>query len=113
MKKKKNSITTPSYFLKRLKDSGFIALKVFNGYGTHDPRRWTVLVDPGVRSVFITCFHNKEFYNDIMFQIDDGGILIPKNFSIKTDSIEIIVRFLLDKGINNNAQESPYYSKPK
>jgi len=43
----KNKIKTPGYFMKRLRDNGFIVLKVFNAYSTHDPRRWTVLVDPG------------------------------------------------------------------
>jgi len=100
--------------MKRLRDNGFIVLKLFNGYGQHDPRRWTVLVDPGGVSVFITCFHNKEFLNDIMFELNDGGVRICKNYSIKTDSIEVIISYLLEKGINNKPENSPYYmERPK
>jgi len=110
----KNKITTPGYFVKRLRDNGFIVLKIFNGYGTHDPRRWTVLVDPGGASLYITCFQNKDFLNDIMFELDDGGIRINKNYYIKTDSIEVVIRYLLDRGISNNARNTPYYAeRPK
>jgi hypothetical protein len=107
----KNKITTPGYFMKRLRDNGFIALKLFNGFGEHDPRRWTVLVNPGTTSVFITCFHNKHFMNEIMFELNDGGLAIPRNFSIKTDSIEVIISYLISKGVTNTPQNSPYYVK--
>jgi hypothetical protein len=111
-KKNKNSLKTPSYFIKRLKDSGFIVWKMFSEYGTHDPRLWTILVDPSGSSVFITCYENKDFFGDIMFEINDGGKKFSKNFSIKTESLEVIVTHLLSAGVNNNANTSPY-SKPK
>jgi hypothetical protein len=111
--KPKNSIKTPSYFCKRLKDSGFIVLKIFQGYSQNDPRRWTVLVDPGHASVYITCYTNKEFAGDVMFEFSDGGQLFPHNWSIKTDSIEVIVTHLLERGVSNNSKSSPYYSEPK
>jgi hypothetical protein len=113
MSKPKNSIKTPSYFCKRLRDNGFIVLKIFQGYGQGDSRRWTVLVDPGYSSVFITCYTNKDFAGDIMFEFNDGGVLFPKNWSIKTESIEVIITRLIEKGINNNSESSPYYSSPK
>lgn len=114
MKQPKNKITTPSYFMKRLRDNGFIVLRIFNGYGDHDPRRWTVLVDPGGSSVFITCFQNKDFLNEIMFELNDGGQKIIKNYSIKTDSIEVVIRYLLERGVSNKPQQSPYYAeRPK
>ena len=110
----KNKIRTPSYFMKRLRDNGFIVLRIFDRYGKHDPRRWTVLVDPGLSSVFITCFSNKEFNGDLMFELNDGGILFNKNYSIKTDSIEVIITYLLERGVNNNPYNSPYYmERPK
>ncbi|NBO99100.1 MAG: hypothetical protein EBU90_03100 [Proteobacteria bacterium] len=110
----KNKIKTPGYFVKRLRDNGFIVLKMFNGYGIHDPRRWTVLVDPGGSSVFITCFTNKEFNGDIMFELNDGGVLFNKNYNIQTDSIEVIIKYLIQRGINNKPEKSPYYTqKPK
>jgi hypothetical protein len=113
MKKPRNSIKTPSYFCKRLRDNGYIVLKVFHGYSEGDPRRWTVLVDPGGASVFVTCYTNKEFAGDIMFEFNDGGQHFPRNWSIKTESIEVIVTKLLEKGISNNPSSSPYYSEPK
>jgi hypothetical protein len=110
----KNKIKTPGYFMKRLRDNGFIVLKVFNAYGTHDPRRWTVLVDPGGSSVFITCFTNKDFMNDVMFELNDGGLLFNRNYSIKTDSIEVIIKYLLERGVNNDPRKSPFYTeRPK
>lgn len=113
MKKPKNSIKTPSYFCKRLRDSGYIVLKVFQGFNNADPRRWTVLVDPGGASLFITCFTNKEFAGDVMFEFNDGGIRFPKNWNLKTDSIEVIVTQLIEKGISNIPTSSPYYLSPK
>lgn len=100
--------------MKRLRDNGFIVLKVFNGYGLQDPRRWTVLVDPGGTSVFITCYTNKDFLDEIMFEFNDGGAQFVKNFSLKTDSIEVVIKYLLSRGANNNPKTSPYYlQQPK
>ena len=100
--------------MKRLRDNGFIVLRLFTGYAQQDPRRWTVLVDPGFSSIYITCYTNKDFFNDIMFEINDGGIRFIKNFSLKTDSIEVVIRHLIEKGVPNNAKSSPYYSeRPK
>jgi len=107
-KKSRNSIKTPSYFVKRLRDSGFIVWKIFGDYGEHDPRCWTLLVDPSGSSVFITCYENKDFFGDIMFEINDGGNKFLKNFSIKTESLEVIITHLLNAGVNNSAKESPY-----
>lgn len=107
--KTKNSIKTPSYFIKRLKDSGFIVWKLFDTYGIQDPRCWTLLIDPKGSSVFITCYLNKEFKGDVMFELNDGGQKFPKNFSIKTESLEVIITHLLNAGVRNNASNSPYW----
>ena len=110
MKEKiKNSIKTPSYFVKRLRDSGFIVWKVFNGYGKQDPRRWTVLVDPSGSSVYITCYTNKDFYGDVMFELNDGGQKFLKNFSLKTESLEVIITHLLNAGVDNISKNNPFY----
>ena len=60
-KRQQNKIKTPGYFIKRLRDCKFGVLRVFQGYGIHDCRRWTVLVDPGGASVYVTCYNNKAF----------------------------------------------------
>ena len=106
--KVKNKIKTPGYFIKRLKDNGFVVLKMFNAYSQADPRRWTVLVDPGYHSVYITCFTNKDEKDEVLFEFDDGGINFKKGFYLKTDSIESIVNNLLEKGINNNPKLNPF-----
>ena len=50
---------------------------------------------------------------DTMFEFFDGGQVFPKNFSIKTDSIEVIISHLLKKGISNNSELSPFYTGTK
>ena len=42
----KNKLKTAGYFIKRLRDSGFETVRIFNGYSHSDPRKWTILVDP-------------------------------------------------------------------
>ena len=98
----KNKIRTPSYFIKRLRDNGFIAIKLFAIFNKADPRQWTIIVNPTEASAFITCYVNKNNLNEILFEIDDGGRKIPKNFFIKTDSIEVIIDYLIRHGVSNN-----------
>jgi len=98
----KNKLRTPSYFIKRLRDNGFIAIKLFAIYSKSDPRQWTVMVNPSEASVLITCYANKNEINEIMFEIDDGGKNIPPKFYIKTSSIEVIIDYLLKHGVTNN-----------
>jgi len=98
----KNKLRTPSYFIKRLRDNGFIVIKLFAIFNKADPRQWTVMVNPSEASVFITCYANKDNLNEILFEIDDGGRKIPKNFFIKTDSIEVIIDYLIRHGVSNN-----------
>lgn len=109
-----NKIKTPSYFIKRLRDNGFIVIRLFSVYAKSDPRRWTVMVNPSESSVIITCYNNKNDLGEILFELNDGGARIPKNFSIKTDSIEVIIDYLLSHGVCNNASyhgRSRYISK--
>lgn len=97
----RNKIRTPGYFVKRLRDSGFIVLKIFREYAKNDSRAWTVLVNPGGSSVFITCYFNREQDKDAEFELNDGGVNIPRNFFIKTESIEVIIEYLVGNGISN------------
>jgi hypothetical protein len=96
----KNKITTLSYFVKRLKDSGFNVWKICNNYAQSDPRKWTLMIDPGNASVFVTCYENRDFKSEKMFEFNDGGRLFPKNFSLKTTSIEVVVTTLIERGIS-------------
>jgi hypothetical protein len=98
----KNKLRTPSYFIKRLRDNGFIVVKLFAIYSKSDPRQWTVMINPTEASVLITCYANKNNIDEILFEIDDGGKRVPKNFFIKTSSIEVIIDYLLGHGVSNN-----------
>jgi hypothetical protein len=103
-----NKIKTAGYFIKRLKDSGFVVFKIFNAYSISDPRRWTVLVDPGLNSVYVTCYQNKDEINEILFEFDDGGHKFTKGTFLKTESIETIVTYLIEKGVNNIPSNNPF-----
>lgn len=109
-KKVSNKIKTAGYFIKRLKDSGFVVFKMFNAYSDSDPRRWTVLVDPGVTSVYITCYSNKTEMNEVLFELDDGGTKFNKGTYLKTESIETLISLLIDKGVNNDVKKNPFSS---
>ena len=109
-KKVSNKIKTAGYFIKRLKDSGFVVFKMFNAYSNSDPRRWTILVDPGVSSIYITCYSNKTEMNEVLFELDDGGLKFNKGTYIKTESIEILISLLIEKGVNNDVKNNPFSS---
>lgn len=94
----KNKLKTAGYFIKRLRDSGFETLRIFNEYSESDPRKWTALVNPGGTSVFITCYENRPFKGEYLFAFDDGNQYF-KNFNLKTDSIEVVVRKLIESGV--------------
>lgn len=97
----KNKITTVGYFIKRLRDSGYVTNKIFTDYAEHDPRAWTVIVDPKLASVFITCYNNHNSFGEEYFEIYDGGQYIPEGFKLKTSSIETIIEYLVKFNINN------------
>lgn len=97
-----NKLKTPGYFIKRLRDNGFIVIRLFSVYAKRDPRRWTVMVNPTETSVMITCYANKTELGEILFEFNDGGNQIPKNYNIKTDSIEVIIDYLITHGVSNN-----------
>ena len=104
----KNKIRTPSYFIKRLKDNGFVVLKIFSIFNKSDPRRWTVLVNPSEVSVFITCYNDGGDNNATCFELNDGGNRFPRNLTIKTESIETIIEYLIKYGVTCNQD---YYGR--
>ena len=107
---KKNKLRTPGYFIKRFKDNDFVTLRIFNKYSQSDPRKWTVLVDPAGSSVYITCFENTPFKGEYLFSFNDGNQLFNNNFSLKTDSIEVVVQRLLKSGVRQKG-ESEFLNK--
>ena len=103
---KKNKLKTAGYFIKRLKDSGFVTLRIFDKYNDKDTRKWTVLVDPSGASVYITCFENTPFLGEYLFSFHDGNQHFKGNFSLKTDSIEVVVQRLLKNSVNQKADSN-------
>ena len=103
---KKNKLKTAGYFIKRLKDNDFVTLRVFDKYSESDPRKWTVLVDPGGASVYITCFENTPFKGEYLFSFNDGNQVFNNNFSLETDSIEVVVSKLLRSGVQQKDKNS-------
>lgn len=108
---KKNKVTTQGYFLKRLRDSGFVAVKIFDQFQIHDPRKWMVMVDPENSALIVTCYENKHFKGDVYFELNDGGNKFPKNYNLKTNSMEIVVTILLEKGVQQKQEDCSYAKK--
>ena len=106
--KTKNKVTTQGYFLSRLRDSGFIAIKLFDKYGQHDPRKWTIMIDPAIHSLIVTCYDNKEFRGDTVFEFNDGGNKFVKNYNLKTKSMEIIITTLIERGISQKTDDCEF-----
>jgi len=104
----KNKVTTLSYFIKRLKDCGFNVWKICDNYAQSDPRKWTIMIDPGNAAIFVTCYENRDFKSDKMFEFSDGGRLFPKNFSLKTASIEVVVTTLIQRGVTQMESDTRY-----
>ena len=92
-----NKVSTQSYLIKRLRDSGYNVIKLDGiTYTESDSRKWTILLDNAVSSVFITCMKNNEL------QLYDGNRFI-KNTKLKIDtsSVEVLIEFLNSCGIVN------------
>ena len=92
----KNNVTTQGYFIKRLRDNGFLTSRVYDRYAKTDRRKWTVVVNADTDSVFITCVDNGEWPYKGMYHIDDGGTHFPSNLYINTLSVEVVIKHLLE-----------------
>ena len=93
----KNKVTTPGYFIKRLRDNGYTVNRIFSDYPPQDSRRWTVMVNPLTDALYITCYVNYDWTGDFKFELNDGNRF--KNFHLKTDSMEVIMTKLIEKDI--------------
>lgn len=96
-----NKITTQSYLIKRLKDSGYLVWKIFEKYPEADPRKFTILIDPYCAAVYCTCYENYDELDSTFFELHDGGRFLPFRYRVKTDSFEVIAKCLTDFGIVN------------
>ena len=92
----KNNITTQSYFVKRLRDQGFYVVKLFDRYNDDDYRKWTVLLNPKKECVYVTCIDNGEWPYKGLYELYDTGRLFPRGFQVNTESIDVVVKHLLE-----------------
>ena len=89
-----NKLTTLGYTLKRFRDCGYIANKLFAEYGDNDPRAWTIMIDPGGMSIFCTCYVNDPYVGESFFELFDGNQYLPGRLKIKTSSFEVLIEHL-------------------
>ena len=101
-----NKLTTLGYTLKRLRDSGYMANKLFADYGEADPRAWTILIDPGIASIFCTCYINDPYIGETFFELYDGNQFIPGRLKLQTSSFEVLVEHLVKYNIIGNKTSS-------
>jgi hypothetical protein len=107
-----NRIDTPGYFIKRLRDRGYIVMPIFDKYAPEDSRIWTICVTPDKESIFSTCYKWVDEFK-ILFEINDGGNKWPRNFYLKTSSVNVVLDELKEKEITVNDVDSPFYKERK
>ena len=56
--------------------------------------------------MYITCFENTPFKGEYLFSFNDGNQVFNNNFSLKTDSIEVVVSKLLRSGVQQKDKNS-------
>lgn len=106
-----NKLTTLGYTLKRLRNSGYYAYKLFTDYSDIDPRVWSIIIDPGHASVFCTCYVEDPLIEETYLELYDGGQFIPGRLKLKTDSFEVLVEHLVRYSINNKSESYPSEKK--
>ena len=104
---KKNKVTTLGYFVKRMRDNGYITNKIFNGFAPTDPRKWMVMINPGAESIIITCCENRDYFGQKLFDISDGNQRIPNTLSLSTDSVEVVITYLSEFNVFAPAAADP------
>jgi len=96
-----NKLSTQGYFIKRLKDSGYVVDRIFDHYSEIDCRCWTIMIDPGNTSVFCTYIENDKEIGNNYFELYDCNRFINGRFKIVTESMEVFIKFLNKLNIIN------------
>lgn len=104
--KSKNDIGDRSYFIRRLRKSGWAVDSVVDKFSEKDKRSWMVVVSRNNDNVFIT--HRKDrtfhFYDGLQFFDNSNG----REVNRATESMEVIATILVDAGIN---EKHPFYGR--
>ena len=51
---------------------------------------------------------NKDQKDEVLFEFDDGGNNFNKGFHLSTNSIEVVINQLIEKGVNNDPKLNPF-----
>lgn len=108
---KANKLAKQSYFVKRLRDSGYVVDRLVTKFSITDPRIWMILINARTDNIICTCYANNGESNDVSaksrnyFEIFDGGQFIPGRVKIDTNSIEVFIEYLYRYGIAPVHQE--------
>ena len=95
--------TTLSYFVKRLRDSGYVVDELYTRYGDMDARQWTVVIDPGNASVFCTMIENKNMIGGEVFRFLGFRTVFPS----KSQDQDLVGRGSdRDAGTGGNQQQA-------
>ena len=106
-----NSLSTQGYFVKRLRDAGFVVIKLFSDFASEDDRKWTIMVAPGKQSVQITCYKRLNSENDIFFKIEDGNRIWKNNYFLNTSSVNVVINELVENKISKVDETDEKYRK--
>ena len=91
-----NNITTKSYLIRRLRNSGYTVDKLDNiNYTVSDKRKFSVMIDMGGVGLLVTV------YKDGRIHFYDGGRNHNINLKHSTLSAEVLIEYLNDKGVIN------------
>jgi len=101
----KNKLTTLGYFIKRMRDCGYIVWRLYKNFGVTDTRKWVVVLNPGRESAFIVCNVNKGDTVEPSFTIHKDGLYLSSDTEIRTKSVEIIVNHLVRLGITPDSDK--------
>lgn len=101
----RNRIEDRGYFVMRLRNSGYPCDDMVTAFPEKDRRKWMVVVGRGHNNLIITCYKNGtlDFYDGYQFFNE------KLKYKLQTDSMEVIVEMLNDKGI---VHKHPSYGRP-
>ena len=68
---------------------------MFKNFNENDKRKWCLLINPGTESIFCTCYINYDNDFDVVYEFNDGGRKIAKNYLMTTPSMESIIEQLI------------------
>jgi hypothetical protein len=91
--------------MNRLKNSGYTVDRLFSNYSNIDARKWSIIINPGVNSIFCTCYTNNgetkgiKLTSNSYFELYDGNQFIPNRLVLDTNSFEVLATTLYNYGI--------------